>query len=230
MEEALTMEKKQEYVQMMHDLTYNLMLIIFVKKNGEERVMLATRNRDIYRMEYGDTYNAMNGMDNKCSIQNGNIACIDMVIGEARMFNRYRVLQSYIIGEPKNNAEYSAMFDRFMTFKEKYTPITKDMDVKAEVTGNTNETVAAGENSSPAGMTPQDIENIFNMGNVVPVGNVNPIAQTNSVSSIDVGLPLSNVTPVAQGMTNGNVYLGNNSGTEAQSAFSSAFELGGSGQ
>ena len=214
MEEALTMEKKQEYVQMMHDLTYNLMLIIFVKKSGEERVMLATRNRDIYRMEYGDTYNAMNGMDNKCSIQNGNIACIDMVIGEARMFNMYRVLQSYIIGEPKNNAEYSAMFDRFMTFKEKYTPITKDMDVKAEVTGNTNETVAAGENSSPAGMTPQDIENIFNMGNVVPA----PPAV------------------VQQSVPNNNVYYDNSggqgtgTGTGTQSAFSSAFELGGSCQ
>ena len=214
MEEALTMEKKQEYVQMMHDLTYNLMLIIFVKKNGEERVMLATRNRDIYRMEYGDTYNAMNGMDNKCSIQNGNIACIDMVIGEARMFNMYRVLQSYIIGEPKNNAEYSAMFDRFMTFKEKYTPITKDMDVKAEVIGNTNETAAAGKVNSSAGMTPQDIENIFNIGNVVPA----PPAV------------------VQQSVPNNNVYYDNSggqgtgTGTGTQSAFSSAFELGGSCQ
>ena len=212
MGETVSMEQKQQYVQTMHDLTYKLMIIIFVKKNGEERVMLATRSRDIYRMEYGDAYNAMNGMDNKCSIQNGNIACIDMVIGEARMFNRFRVLQQYILGEPKNNAEYAAMFDKFMEFKNKYKPVTQnpaDMDVKAEVTGS-NSATADMVNTEQA-VTSTAIEDMFNIGNTAsvtePIMTQHEEVQNNGFTAPEI--PQVNIS---------------------QSAFSQAFELGGSGQ
>ena len=212
MGETVSMEQKQQYVQTMHDLTYKLMIIIFVKKNGEERVMLATRSRDIYRMEYGDAYNAMNGMDNKCSIQNGNIACIDMVIGEARMFNRFRVLQQYILGEPKNNAEYAAMFDKFMEFKNKYKPVTQnpaDMDVKAEVTGS-NSATADMVNTEQA-VTSTAIEDMFNIGNTASVTEPSMTqheeVQNNGFTAPEI--PQVNIS---------------------QSAFSQAFELGGSGQ
>ena len=60
-------------------------------------------------------------------------------------------------------------------------------------------------------MTPQDIESIFNIGNAVPVP-----------------------AEVQQSVPNNNVYYDNSggqgTGTGTQSAFSSAFELGGSSQ
>lgn len=76
------------YPELYMALQYNVYIIQFIKKNDESRIMLATRNINVCSMKYGFITNGMlSKRDERCDISNGNMAVIDLEIGEPRQFN-----------------------------------------------------------------------------------------------------------------------------------------------
>ena len=80
------------YAELFSKLTYETAVITFLKKDGTVRIMLCTRNINTISILYGFQGQALGGHDNRCNIQNGNLAAFDLILGEARSFNVQRVL------------------------------------------------------------------------------------------------------------------------------------------
>lgn len=66
--------------------------VVFFKKGGELRVMLASRSRAIAAIAgCADKVGQLNHRDSRCNIHNKNIGAIDLLLGEVRAFNTERV-------------------------------------------------------------------------------------------------------------------------------------------
>lgn len=109
-----------KYGEVFGRLTYELAAIVFLKKDGKIRVMLGTRNLRTAELEYGFLGQKLGGRDRNCNIDNGNIALIDMVIGEVRSFNIERLLSIDFLGEVRSKEEYDRVYKDFIEFKEEY--------------------------------------------------------------------------------------------------------------
>lgn len=109
-----------KYGEVFGRLTYELAAIVFLKKDGKIRVMLGTRNLRTAELEYGFLGQKLGGRDRNCNIDNGNIALIDMVIGEVRSFNIERLLSIDFLGEVRSKEEYDKVYKDFIEFKEEY--------------------------------------------------------------------------------------------------------------
>lgn len=115
-----------EYTEVFRNLTYQTACVIFVKKNGDNRVMLATRNLNTVALKYGFQGMALGGHDNRCNIKNGNIAVIDLVKGEARSFNIDRLVKITYYGELKTVEELDKAAEEFLKFKTQYESTIDD--------------------------------------------------------------------------------------------------------
>ena len=119
------------YPEVFSRLTFETATIVFLKKNGEVRVMLGTRNLNTVSLLYGFQGQVLGGHDNRCNINNGNLAVFDMVIGDARSFNIDRVLDIQYAGVVTTKEEYDKVLESFVKFKEEYEktkPMTISMD------------------------------------------------------------------------------------------------------
>mgnify|MGYP006342627191 CR=1 FL=1 len=119
------------YPEIYSKLTFETAAIVFLKKNGEVRIMLGTRNLNTVSLLYGFQGQTLGGHDNRCNIKNGNIAVFDMVIGDARSFSVDRLLDIQFAGVINTKEEYDKVFNDFMKFKENYEktkPMTMDLN------------------------------------------------------------------------------------------------------
>lgn len=82
------------------NLCFQAAVVSFFKKNGELRTMLCTRDSDMINMCCTNGNPGLGGHDKRCNINNGNIAVVDLIIGEARSFNIDRVLHIEYINKP----------------------------------------------------------------------------------------------------------------------------------
>ena len=101
-------------------LTHEAATIVFIKANGDVRVMLATRNESIASLIHGDVHGILNGHDKRCSINNGTMEVIDLIMGEARSFNIGRVVSLEYHGDIKTIEQYEKVYAEFKQFKEVY--------------------------------------------------------------------------------------------------------------
>lgn len=112
------------YPEVYNRLNIELGIIIFMKKNGEVRVMLGTRNLNIasyaFAIEGQTVKNSLAGHDNRCNIKNGNIAVMDVMIGEARSFNIERLVDITYLGRPNNKEEFEKAVEYFIKYREEY--------------------------------------------------------------------------------------------------------------
>ena len=112
------------YPEVYNRLNVELGIIIFMKKNGEVRVMLGTRNLNIasyaFAIEGQTVKNSLAGHDNRCNIKNGNIAVMDVMIGEARSFNIERLVYITYLGRPNNKEEFEKAVEYFIKYREEY--------------------------------------------------------------------------------------------------------------
>lgn len=113
------------YPEVFSRLTYETAIIIFLKKNGEVRSMLATRNLNTVAIKNGFQGGVLGGHDKKCNINNGNVAVYDLIKCDARSFNIDRLIDIEYLGEIKTDEEYEEAFAKFLEFKKKYDEQTK---------------------------------------------------------------------------------------------------------
>ena len=101
---------KYNYCDVFNSLEYKTGVAVFMKKNGDMRVMLATRNVDtIEKLGIGNMYGKMLSYSNRCNQGNGNIPVMDIILADARTINVDRLLEFEPIGvintqEDLNNA------------------------------------------------------------------------------------------------------------------------------
>jgi hypothetical protein len=119
------------YPEIYSKLTYETAVVVFIKKNGEVRIMLATRNLTTISLLYGFQGNVLGGHDNRCNINNGNIAVFDMIAGDARSFSVDRLLDIQFAGVIATKEDYDKVLQGFVSFKEEYEktkPMMIDID------------------------------------------------------------------------------------------------------
>lgn len=114
------MENKIEYGELFMRLSFEAAIVQFMKKNGELRLMLATRNVDALRNSFGFIGAALGGHDKRCSIKNGNLAVIDMELGDARSFSVDRVLYVEFLGEIDTPEKLDEVYKKFSIAREKF--------------------------------------------------------------------------------------------------------------
>lgn len=108
------------YPEVYSRLNFELGIVIFIKKNGEFRVMLCTRCMSIINMVFGYKGNVLASHDNRCNIGNGNVAVYDMAIEDARCFNIDRVIDIQWLGPVESKEQYNRMFAEFVEFRDNY--------------------------------------------------------------------------------------------------------------
>ena len=127
------MNTKYSYPELFMRLGIELATIIFLKKNGDFRVMLGTRNLRTVELKYGFQGAALGGHDNRCNINNGNIAVFDMLLGEARSFNVERLVDIEFYGEIRDEAGLDDAVERFEAFKDAYEKRLAETSIKDEI-------------------------------------------------------------------------------------------------
>ncbi len=123
---------KYVYPEVYSRLTYETAFLIFMKKDGNIRLMLCTRNMSTISILYGFQGKALGGHDNRCNINNGNIAVFDLVIGEARSFHIDRLVDIQYKGVVESREKLEEIMGEFMQFKveyEKSGPMEINMDM-----------------------------------------------------------------------------------------------------
>lgn len=120
---GLGMDSREKYQVLFRELLTHVAEIIFIKANGELRPMLCTRNAILGSLFGFDLpYMTANvaSHDRRCSIDNGNIAVIDLVIGEGRSFNIDRVVCVHVFDSVETPEAASNIRKDFTEFAQAY--------------------------------------------------------------------------------------------------------------
>ena len=88
-----------EYTEAYRRLSFEVLTVSFIKRDGSIRNMLCTRNLSVSSLIHQDLSRMLSGHDNRCNIKNGNMAVIDLEIGESRSFSVGRVIYEDWHGE-----------------------------------------------------------------------------------------------------------------------------------
>lgn len=104
------------YPEIYMNLQQQTAIVHFFKKNGDIRVMLATRNLATAEILYGFLGGQLAGHDARCNIKNGNFAVIDLAIGEGRSFALERLVNIEFLGEITTKDELDAAFEKFNAY------------------------------------------------------------------------------------------------------------------
>lgn len=122
------------YPEVFSKLTYETAIIIFLKKTGEVRIMLGTRNLATVNLIYGFQGQVLGGHDTRCNINNGNVAVYDMILGDARSFNIDRLVDIQFCGLITTREEYDEVLKKYVSFKDEYEK-TKPMQITMDSFG-----------------------------------------------------------------------------------------------
>ena len=121
-----------KYPEVFSKLTYETAYLIFLKKDGSIRLMLATMNLSKFSLSWGFQGKALGGHDNRCNINNGNVAVFDLLLGDARSFSIDRLVSIEYMGIVDSIERLNEVADSFLKFKEEYEktqPMTMTMDM-----------------------------------------------------------------------------------------------------
>lgn len=109
-----------KYAEAFTKLSYEVAIISFLKKDGTVRVMLGTRNLNTIRIKFGFQGAALGGHDNRCNINNGNLAVYDLILGEARCFNINRLIDIQWLGVISSEEQLDKIYKIFNEYNSEY--------------------------------------------------------------------------------------------------------------
>ena len=120
------------YPEVYGRLNFEVAIIVFLKKNGDARLMLGTRNMNTIQIDHGFQGKSLGGHDNRCNINNGNIAVFDLILGDARAFHIERLVSIEFQGVISTQEQLDSLIEYFAEFKCKYEatqPMTLSMQM-----------------------------------------------------------------------------------------------------
>lgn len=116
------MTKQEIYRRNFSQLEDGINCLIFFKKDSTLRIMLATRDIITAGMCLSDSLShKLNKHSERCNCSNGNIAVIDLLLGDVRSFSVDRLVRNIYLGECSNLKE-------FENFVVQYNNIRKQFD------------------------------------------------------------------------------------------------------
>lgn len=107
-----------DYNEIVAKLDKETAIVTFLKKDGSTRVMMCSRNNLTAGFNHGYLGGLLSAHDRRCNIGNGNIAAIDLVIGECRAFNKARVLDIEWLGVVEDTGTLNDSFDKFLALRD----------------------------------------------------------------------------------------------------------------
>ena len=118
-----------DYGELFTRLSYETALVAFFKKDGSVRLMLGTRNIKTAALEHGNLGGLLDGHDKRCNIKNGNLAVVDLVLGECRSFNVGRLINVHWFGEVNTQERFDEVLKEFRILKDKFDEQYKNADL-----------------------------------------------------------------------------------------------------
>lgn len=109
-----------EYTEIYRRLMEETAIVTFLKRDGKIRNMLATRNIRTMNLCEDCNINSMSWHDKKCGIDNGNVAVMDLIIGEGRSFNVERLIRITFVGVIDSIERFEQVCKEFKEFREQY--------------------------------------------------------------------------------------------------------------
>jgi hypothetical protein len=95
-------------------------LIIFLKKNGDLRVMLGTRNQIVMGMRNNEHINYLEAHDKRCTRENNTIGVYDLILGESRSFNIERLVNVTPLGYVEREEQLDQIINKYIRVKDWY--------------------------------------------------------------------------------------------------------------
>ena len=129
------MDIREKYKSVYNRLLTEVADIIFIKANGEVRVLLGTRSLNAAEQFGYDRplVNAnINSHDNRANINNSNISLFDLIIGEGRMFNVGRLVSIHWYGEISTKEQAEDVYNQHKEFTEKYNKLRENKTVSLD--------------------------------------------------------------------------------------------------
>ena len=136
-----------KYEDLYSRLCNNAMIVVFLKKNAELRVMLCTRDLMKATVSTQKPGMLLQAHDRICNMSNGNIAVIDLELGEPRSFNIERVVVAQETDVSTQEAWEKSLRDLYNVrehYKEKYQKVTGNINGIFNAQSNANESSGIG--------------------------------------------------------------------------------------
>ena len=113
-----------EYSELFVRLQNEVAVVTFLKKNGQVRNMVCTRDYDTLKMLQDYNGYGLDQIDRRCNIGNKLVGVIDIQIQEARSFSIERVLSLSFAGKIDTEEKLEKLLIDFNEFKEEYEKIS----------------------------------------------------------------------------------------------------------
>ena len=120
------MEKGRMY----SELSLGVCAVTFIKKNGESRCMLCTRNVKIAGRVVGYMKSGLDGVDRRNSKNPSTVGVIDLEIGEIRNINMDTVVNFKIYDGVNDYESFKKAFEDFTEYKENYYDSIKGSEIR----------------------------------------------------------------------------------------------------
>lgn len=116
--------------RMYSELSLSVCAVTFIKKNGESRCMLCTRNIKIAGRVVGYMKGSLDGVDRRNSKNPSTVGVIDLEIGEIRNINMSTVVNFKVYDNVNDYEGFTKALDDFTNYKENYYNSIKGSEVK----------------------------------------------------------------------------------------------------
>lgn len=120
---------KIDYAEMFQRLSYETAIVTFIKRDGSLRFMMCTRNLKTVALKYGFQGSKLGSHDRRCNIQNGNVAVMDLILGDSRSFSMDRLCETVFLGEITTTDELNAAIDQYTQYKDRCMSVIKSDDI-----------------------------------------------------------------------------------------------------
>lgn len=119
------------YQELLEITNTGLACVVFVKKKGEIRYMLCTRNLDFSNAFIGYYGSKLGMFDAKYTYDNNNFPVIDLVVQDVRTVAVNRMLYAQPLALPKTREQLNTMLNHFEVFKEKCMQTIEQLTVNS---------------------------------------------------------------------------------------------------
>lgn len=120
------------YSDVYNKLNFETAILIFIKKNGSLRIMLATRNSQTIQLWGSNSLAMLHGHERRCNIKNNTIAVVDLEIDQARSFNAFYLVDYRSLGVISTIPQLLQALDIFKEFRTRYMQMLKDRQEEQE--------------------------------------------------------------------------------------------------
>lgn len=112
--------RKEDYPEIYRRLMQETAILKFIKADGTNRIMLATRNTVTSELMGDNLIGLLGGYDKRCNRHNGNIAVIDLALVTCRSFNIERLVDVKWCGVVETEESLSEAIESYREYVKSF--------------------------------------------------------------------------------------------------------------